>query len=487
VSEGDIPDLPERPDARDRPRIGVDEWVATAEGRTQLRAGWRGRLQRAFKWVPPPAGMAAFVAIAATLPFILSSADLFRYGLFTVLYALLALGLNISVGYAGLLDLGYIAFYGFGAYTYAVLASSKYDIHLDSEVSIPIVVALSALLGLLLGLPSRRLLGDYLAIVTLFFGQAFVTFTNSANPWGVTGGANGIADIDPLSFFGWTLNSIRDYYWFSLGAFVVVLAGLWSLSRSRIGRAWKSLREDPLAAELMGMPVNRLKLLAFVFGAAIAGLTGCIFAAVATGVASGAFDISLLILVYAIVILGGAGSLAGVVIGAIVINVSFELLTPATPEIARVLFYTGIAAAVLWRVRPWQKLAVLVAGTAAFGLLVHGVASAVSDTATDGAVEAGGRLAGLIDSWVVIPANPDKWPDYAYIALVVMVLVVTRVHGWWRIAALIPTLYLTAFVWENLLVLQPAVTRLILFGALLITLMTFRPQGLLGTSRVEIV
>jgi branched-chain amino acid transport system permease protein len=485
--ERDIPAIPERPDARDVPRIGVDEWVATAEGLTERAPGWRGDLERVLGRVPGPARLAAFAAVASLAPFFLGSGDLFRYGLFTALYALLALGLNVTVGFAGLLDLGYIAFYGFGAYSYAILASPHYDWHVDSAIAIPVVVAMSAVLGLLLGLPSRRLLGDYLAIVTLFFGQAFVTFVNNANPRGLTGGANGIADIDPFEFFGWRLESTRDYYWFSLGAFVVVIGGLWSLSRSRIGRAWKSLREDPLAAELMGMPVNRLKLLAFVFGASIAGLTGCIFAAVATGVASGAFDVSLLILIYAIVILGGAGSLTGVVIGAIVINVSFEILTPATPGTARILFYAAIIAALLWKLRPWQKLAAVLAGVAVFGLVAHAIASAVSDTATEGAVEAGGRLGGVIDSWVVIPASSGKWPEYGYIALVVMILAVSRLAGWWRLAALVPTLYLVAFVWENLLVLQPAVTRLILFGALLITLMSLRPQGLLGTSRVEIV
>ena len=102
-------------------------------------------------------------------------------------------------------------------------------------------------------------------------------------------------------------------------------------------------------------------------------------------------------------------------------------------------------------------------------------------------MEAGGRAASLIESWVVIPGDPGNWPKYAYVALVALILVVVRLHGWWRIVALVPTLYLAVFVWENLLVLEPAVTRLILFGALLVALMNVRPQGLLGTARVEIV
>ena len=478
-----IPDLPERPDARDRPRIGRDEWVATHETRTARERA----LLRLYNRVPPPARLALLALVTIPIPFLLNTGDLFTFGIFTVLYALLALGLNVTVGLAGLLDLGYIAFYGFGAYTYAILASPHYDWHLQGELAIPIVVLASGLLGLLLGLPSRRLLGDYLAIVTLFFGQAFVFFTNTANPRGLTGGANGIPDIDDLNFFGLHIHSYRAYYWFALGVFLLVLAGLWSLLRSRIGRAWQALREDPLAAELMGMPVNRLKLLAFSFGAAIAGMTGCIYAALVGSVGAGAFDVPILITIYAIVILGGIGSLTGVVVGAVVINVSYEILRPETPGTARVLFYAAILAAVAWRVRPWPRVGVAVVGAVVFGFVVHAIAGAVSDTATSGSAIEAGSLASTIERWVVIPAHPGRWPEYAYVGLVLSILVLTRLHGWWRTLALAPTLYLAAFVWENILVDQPSVTRLILFGALLVALMIVRPQGLMGTSRVEIV
>ena len=145
--------------------------------------------------------------LAATLPLFLSSGNLFRYGFFTLVYIMLGLGLNVVVGFAGLLDLGYVAFYGIGAYTYAILSSDLHGIHWPAEVTIPIAIVVSAVLGLTLGLSSRRLLGDYLAIVTLFFGQAFVTFANNANPKGLTGGANGIGSIDNISIFGYTLTS----------------------------------------------------------------------------------------------------------------------------------------------------------------------------------------------------------------------------------------------------------------------------------------
>ena len=480
---GEIPPIPARPDARDRPAIGVDQWVAEVEGRREERSP----LRRAFEATPPAARIAVLLAAASVLPFLLSAGNLFRYGLFTLLFALLALGLNVTVGFAGLLDLGFMAFYGVGAYLYAILASGHYDIHWQAEAAIPVIVVASALVGLVLGLPSLRLLGDYLAIVTLFFGQAFVVFVNAANPKGLTGGANGIAGVDPLDFFGYELTTTKDYYYFSLIVFVLVLAGLYFVSSSRTGRAWRALREDPLAAELMGMPVNRLKIMAFMFGAGIAGLTGTIFAANQTGVFPGDFDVTLLITIYAIVILGGIGSLAGMVLGAIVINVSYEILTPATPDVARWLFYAAVILGIAARMRPWVRLGAVAVGTVAFGFAVHAIVAAASPSATKGTVTEAGFLTDAIRSWAVVPQHPGKAASYAYVGLVVAILALTQLRGWWRAAALVPTLYLTVFVFENLLIQQPAVTRLILFGALLIALMTARPQGLLGTSRVEIV
>jgi hypothetical protein len=237
----------------------------------------------------------------------------------------------------------------------------------------------------------------------------------------------------------------------------------------------------------MSVPVNRLKLLAFMFGAGIAGLTGAIVAPALTGVAPGNFDTSILITIYAVVILGGAGSLAGVLIGAIVINVSYELLTPATPDRARWLFYGLLIVAMLVKIRPWPRLITLVVSTVALGYAIHALAAASSDTATSGEVNTGGFLTDAIHSYVVIPKNPGRLPDYGYVLLIAMILALTTVKGWWRVALLAPTLYLAAFVWENLLIEQPSVTRLILFGALLVALMNIRPQGLLGTARVEIV
>ena len=281
------------PATAEGPRIGVDEWVARADERTGARTGFFAPLLNAFERIPPWGVLALAVGAAALLPFISDSDYVIRVAVNTVLFALLALGLNVVVGWAGLLDLGFIAFYGFGAYLYAMLASPQFDLHLPALLAIAIVIVSSALLGLLLGLPSRRLLGDYLAIVTLFWAQIYVVLATNADritlPWNdgptdFTGGPNGITDVDPISIFGYEFGSIRSYLWLSLGVFTVVVVALSFVNRSRTGRAWRALREDPLAAELMSMPVHRLKLLAFMFGAATAGLTGTIFASVQLGV-----------------------------------------------------------------------------------------------------------------------------------------------------------------------------------------------------------
>jgi ABC-type branched-subunit amino acid transport system permease subunit len=488
----DIPEVPATPDARDRPRVGVDEWVAQVEERRARYTGVSGLVRRGLAYVPAPARLALFAAFAATLPLWMNRGDIFVYGIVTLVYLLLALGLNVVVGYAGLLDLGYVAVFGFGAYLYAELSSEQYGVHWPATVSIPVVMVAAAVLGLVLGIPSRRLLGDYLAIVTLFFGQAFVVFTNAAGQdvagQDVTGGPNGIADIDPLRFFGYELTTRTQQFYFLLGAAVVVLAALYFLSESRTGRAWRALREDPLAAEAMSMPVNRLKLLAFMFGAGIAGLAGCIFASVLTAVTPGNFDLPLLITIYAIVILGGLGSLTGVVLGAIVINVSFQFLAPENPQDnARILFYAVIVLLLVLGLRPWWRLGAVLAGVLVLGVATVAIMEAVAPSWSGGAVVEGGRLAGVVEDWVLIPPGHGRFGDWAYVALVAAILTLTLLRGWVRTVALVPTLYLAAIVWENSFVEQPAVARWILFGSLLVFLMTVRPQGLLGTPRVEIV
>ena len=478
-------------------QIGIDQWVEQAEERIERRGGLAGRVARLWGRVPAP-GKLALLTPAVLVPFLpsVSEGNLFNYGLFILIYALLALGLNVVVGFAGLLDLGYVAFFGFGAYVYAFLSGTHankghtYTHHWDAQWSILAAVLVCALLGLFLGSSSRRLLGDYLAIVTLFFGQAFVVFTNAADPYGITNGSNGLANVAPLKFFGGHLeiDTTRGYYWFLLGCVMVVLVILYCISESRTGRAWKASREDPLAAEMMGMPVNRLKIMAFSIGAAIAGLAGSVFAAAQTGAFPQNFSTQVLILIYAVVILGGTGSLTGMFVGAIVIIASFQVLdSTSPPNVARTLFYAALIAGVVFTLRrSWLKLLVAFGGTVAFGLVLHAIVDAVWSRGTAGQVTSGGYLTAIIRNWVLLPSNPGRIAVYGYLLMIVCVVAVVQLKGWWRLVVLVPTLYLTAFVWENLLVQNPAVTRYILFGALLIAVMTIRPQGLLGTAKVEI-
>jgi branched-chain amino acid transport system permease protein len=411
-------------------------------------------------------------------------------GVNVLLFALLALGLNIVVGWAGLLDLGYIAFYGFGAYTYAWVSSSQFDVHLPTELAIPLVVTASALLGLLLGLPSWRLVGDYLAITTLFFAQIFVELMLNLDrltpPWAdepldVTGGPNGIPGLDDMRIFTVDIEQVQDYYFLLLVIFAVIVVGLYYINQSRTGRGWRASREDPLAAELMTTPVNRLKLLAFAMGAAVAGLTGSIFAAVQTGVFPQNFEVALLIMIYAALILGGAGSISGAVLGAVIVAAVPEILR--TPENARYLFYGVLIASLLIVVRPWKRVAGIFAAVIVFGFAVHEIVAFIWPDVVVG-VEGGG-LGGLLDSWVLVIEDHETLVNFAFVFLVAAVLILTQLRGESRMLLLVPTIYLAAFVWENRLVTEPSVTRQLLFGAILIAMMTKRPQGLLGTPRVE--
>src|SRR6476646_10034645 len=477
-------------------QIGVDSWVSQADERREELTGVGGRIVHLWRLLPP-AGKLALLTPAVAVPFLpfVSQGNLFNYGIFILIYALLALGLNVVVGFAGLLDLGYVAFFGFGAYIYAFLSGTHeagghvYTHHWGAEASIPLVVAVCALLGLFLGTSSRRLLGDYLAIVTLFFGQAFVVFTNTANPAGITNGSNGLANVDPLTFLGGriVIDTTRGYFWFLLGVVAIVLVVLYCLSESRTGRAWKASREDPLSAELMGIPVSRLKIMAFSFGAGIAGLAGSIFAAVQTGAFPQNFGTAVLILIYAVVILGGTGSLTGMIVGAIVIIASNQVLdSTSSPTLQRVLFYLVLIAAVLLTMKTWPKRLAALAGAAAFGLVVREVVGTLWTNGTKGQVTSGGFLTDVIEHWVLIPENPHRVAVWGYLLLIACIVVLVQLKGWWRIMVLVPTLTLTAFVWENLLIVNPAVTRSVLFGVLLIAVMTVRPEGLFGQAKVEV-
>jgi branched-chain amino acid transport system permease protein len=475
------------------PAVGQDEWVARHAERRLVASGPLRAVEERVRRVPWWAWLILFVAVFSLLPVVESSGYVRRVAFDTVLYMLLALGLNVVVGWGGLLDLGYVAFYGIGAYSYAILDSDKFGIHLPTILSVPLVVAIGAIVGFLLGLPSRRLTGDYLAIVTLFFLQLFQTLmTNgdSVSGHNLTGGPNGILRVDPFGFFGHNLAVQHQgvfsvsYMYVALGFFAVVFVALRFVNQSRTGRAWRSLREDPLAAESMGMPVSWLKLMSFSFGAAVAALTGTLFAALNASVFPLTFYFVLLITVYTMVILGGSGSQAGVVAGAVIIGPLLEMLRD--PGKSRVLFFLALVAGVLFAFRRSRLLAFVGGGTLVFGFAVHEILGKIDSSWVAG--EKGGGFAGVADHWVVAPEHLARWiQPTSYIGLIVAALLLTMLRGRLRLVLLVPTLYLAAFVWENVMLAKPEPARYIVLGLILIGLMILRPNGLLGERRVEIV
>jgi branched-chain amino acid transport system permease protein len=236
------------------------------------------------------------------------------------LYALLALGLNIVVGFAGLLDLGFVAFFGIGSYIYAFLASPHFGLHLPFAFAMIVVVMATAASGVLIGAPTLRLRGDYLAIVTLGFGEiTYICLVNLDRPIDITGGPNGLISIDPPSLLGYVIDRNTEYYYLflvTLGA--VVLLSL-RLRDSRIGWQWQAIREDELAAEAMGVNTTLAKLQAFAIGASIAGFAGGLLASWQRSVFPDNFLLQESINILAMVILGGLGSVPGAILGAAVI------------------------------------------------------------------------------------------------------------------------------------------------------------------------
>src|SRR5688572_11058669 len=260
-----------------------------------------------------------------------------------LLFVMLALGLNIVVGYAGLLDLGYIAFFAVGAYSYALLASPQFDLHWSFVALLPIGALVAAFFGVLLGAPTLRLRGEYLAIVTLGFGEIIRIFLNNLNrPYNITNGPQGITLIDPLhigsaslakthQIAGVTIAPVHSYYFIFLACAVAAIFISRRLEDSRIGRAWIAIREDELAAAAMGINTRNVKLLAFAMGATFGGLSGGLFAAFQGFVSPESFTLLDSIMVLCMVVLGGMGNVAGVVLGAILLTALPEALRYAAP------------------------------------------------------------------------------------------------------------------------------------------------------------
>ena len=273
-----------------------------------------------------------------------------------LLYVLLALGLNIVVGYAGLLDLGYIAFFAVGAYLYGLLASPHLaeafpaiqamfpnGLHINIWLVMILAAVVAGVVGMILGAPTLKLRGDYLAIITLGFGEIIRIFLlNMDRPVNITNGPKGISQIDPLTVFGinmgqrqtislgdwsYTFQPVTMYYYLFLFFVVFSIVLSYRLQDSRIGRAWMAVREDEIAAKAMGLNTRNLKLLAFGMGATFGGMSGVLFASFQRFVSPESFSLMESVMVVAMVVVGGIGHIPGVVLGA--------LLLAGLPEVLR--------------------------------------------------------------------------------------------------------------------------------------------------------
>jgi branched-chain amino acid transport system permease protein len=302
-----------------------------------------------------------------------------------LLYIMLALGLNIVVGFAGLLDLGYIAFYALGAYMTGLLASPQFAVVLESFINqypsignalvamlgpevlkngihlslwaiVPLSAALAGLFGALLGAPTLKLRGDYLAIVTLGFGEIIRIFMNNLNaPVNITNGPQGINLIDPIRIFGVSLGgeagsqamvriggfampSVNAYYFLFLVLCVAIIFVSVRLQNSRLGRAWIAIREDEIAAKAMGINTRNIKLLAFAMGASFGGVAGAMFASFQGFVSPESFSLTESIAVLAMVVLGGMGHIPGVVLGGVILAALPEVLRHIVEPMQRLAF-----------------------------------------------------------------------------------------------------------------------------------------------------
>ena len=324
-------------------------------------------------------GLAIVAVVLLALPFVLAGIGTFwvRITNLAILFCLLALGLNIVVGFAGLLDLGYIAFYAVGAYVYALLASPHFNLHLPFWIILPIGAAVACFFGVILGAPTLKLRGDYLAIVTLGFGEIIRIFLNNlSQPVNITNGPQGVARIDPFhigsfdfsttqQILGLTFSGPIKYYYLLLVVLIAIIALNLRLQDSRIGRAWEAIREDEIAARAMGINTRNMKLLAFAMGASFGGISGGMFSAIQGFISPESFILVESIMVLSMVVLGGMGNVIGVVIGAVLLSFVPEILRftvePAQraifgrmildPEVIRMLLF-GLALVLMMLFRP---------------------------------------------------------------------------------------------------------------------------------------
>ena len=312
-------------------------------------------------------GLLVCAVLLAVLPFVakeLGGTTWVRIIDMTLLYVMLALGLNIVVGFAGLLDLGYIAFYAVGAYGAALLSSSQLSdnfvffqqlfpdgLHMPFWVIVPLGAFLAAAAGIMLGTPILKMRGDNLALVTLGFGEIIRIFMNNwgKDSYNLTNGPRGINRIDPVTLFGYPLDRPLDlgftvltkeflYYYLFLLLAVLTVFVCYRLQNSRLGRAWMALREDDIAAKAMGINVRNIKLLAFSLGATFGGVAGAMFAAFQGFISPESFSFMESIVILTMVVLGGMGHIPGVILGAVLLSLLPEFLRFTVEPVQQMLF-----------------------------------------------------------------------------------------------------------------------------------------------------
>ncbi len=297
-----------------------------------------------FRKMNPLWWQVGLIALAILMP--LPLGDYYRSVMWrTVLYAMLGLSLHIIVGYAGLFQLGHAAFYGLGAYTCALL-----NLHFDVPIllTLPFSVLVAALFGYLITRPILHLRGDYLCIVTIAFGEV-VRLALVNNIFGITGGANGLSGIDRPTLFGVVLRQPIYHYYLALFFMVITIFAVRRLEHSRLGRAWMYVREDEVAAEAMGIDTTQVKLLAFVLGSGWAGLAGALYAGRITVISPDQAKFMESVILFCVVVLGGAGSIPGVFVG------TLGMVT--LPEVSRFLkawrdAWLGVAMVTMMIARP---------------------------------------------------------------------------------------------------------------------------------------
>ena len=298
--------------------------------------------------------------LALVLPLVIHSGYVLDIADDMLIWAVLTIGLNLVVGFSGLLDLGYIAFFAIGGYTFGILGS-KFGVSMWP--ALPVAAVLVTLVSVVIGIPTLRLKSDYLAIMTLGFGEIIFLSANNLNA--ITGGPNGLYDMPTPSFFGLALNQPGQFYWFLLAVLVLAVIVVWRLRNSHIGRAWLAIRQDELAARANGVEVVRYKLLAYMGGGVWAGIVGVLFVAKQTIVSPTSFQFSQSFYVLSSVIIGGMGSIPGAIVGGFLFVLISESLQGVAQSYSSVVFSVALLAVILLRPKGIWPASVNARGAAA--------------------------------------------------------------------------------------------------------------------------